>query len=148
MMQAKYKTTAGGDVVQIASGETLHVKTFSLGKNRGKDTVVLYLTDGGMKTVVRALIDEEAFQFGVLGQVHDIEKVPPAPKKRMPRRVEHWKFATVVEGHPLPPKPERGNGCVSITHEELLSIHNALQTVADMTLKRLVESIVPCKESA
>lgn len=119
MMPARYKTTKEGNVITIATNELMQVKRFTVGRNGGVDVVALYLKDGSLKTIVRHLIDEEAFQFGIAST--NGKTSPQRSTQKTAARTEKCVF--VKRGKPLVGVgPAVTGGSITLTAEELMTI--------------------------
>ena len=138
MGPAIYRTTKEGNLQKIQSGEIFEVTSFAIEEGRRGTVVVLQLKDGSSKRVFRRSVDEATFQFGNPGDLGT-----PAHEHRETVRGKHkrsHKHHTLKV--PPPQQPVGTNGKEAhFTREELLTVHAALQSAADLTLRKLVQVI-------
>jgi hypothetical protein len=128
-MAFRYKTTPEMAIVRIKDNKEFQLSEIKLGNYGGTNTV-LHL-DG--KTISRSTIDETAFSLGP----------PPVYKGKKVKQAKRTTPQT-----PPSSEPERTVAIVkqqqfvSISKDELVNIHQALQAAADATQRLLVRLIL------
>jgi hypothetical protein len=140
----KYRTTPDMELIRLSDNHTIHLAEIKLGNWGGQNTVLDIGTNGKSKTIRRSTIDESAFS---LGPKATYGKTNGKAKTYAHRPATHYP-PDPGPGQDLPeiPKPTavvvRKEQSVSMSKEELVHIHQALQAAADATQKLLVRLIM------
>ena len=126
----RYIAQEDGTLLDTRSKTTILVTEFSM-KWSGHIQKVIITNESGKKlTIARWNIDETKYQFGPVEADHANDK------HRAKTVTSSTSSTSVALLAPAPPA-----NAISMTREELLAIHNALQSAADATLRKLVENL-------
>lgn len=121
----RYKVNTHGDLVDQETGATIQVKDWRV----EKQNMLVFMDGGGTpRRIARRMIDESAYSFGPpYGSPVSQEKKSTLPAvRKQPQMVQ------------VAPPAEQS---VTMTKDELIQVHTALQSAADLTLQKLVTLI-------
>lgn len=117
----RYIAQDDGSLLDTKTKSTILLTEFEA-KQSGRIPVITFIGEDGKKCkIARWMIDETKFSFG---PIKPQKKAAPPPR------------TALALAAPAPPA-----NTIAMTREELLTIHNALQSAADHTLRRLVEGM-------
>ena len=127
----RYIAQEDGSLQDTKTTKTILVTEFTVKQKRGSFPKVTITNESGKKlTIARWNIDETKYQFGPVAPDH------ANGKHRAKAVTSSTSSTSVALLAPAPPA-----NAISMTREELLGIHNALQSGADATLRKLVENL-------
>jgi hypothetical protein len=118
MKTFKFVATPDGNLTEKKTGRTIEVASFSIARHGNFEVVSWIGRDGQKGSAARYTIDETSFNFGTAAATS-------RPKADASNAV---------------PNP-RAKG-IPFTKEELIQVHSALQSAADLTLKKLMATIL------
>jgi hypothetical protein len=128
MKAPRYVATAEGNLVDKKKGGQIDVAAFDL-VQAGKIQVIKIEDRAGKKyRIARYMIDETAFSFGQNGFTQEGKRAASTPATKV--------TTALVHASQVPPM-----NAIVMTRDELLQIHGALQSAADLTLRKVVESL-------
>jgi len=120
----RYRVANDNTIVDTRENRTLKYSTVRAERNGRITSAVFRLDDGTELKTALHTIDQDGYNLGI-GKVSASKRTAKTAK---------------AEADAPPVAPPRVSA-ITMTREELMQVHSALQSAADLTLKKVVESL-------